>query len=157
MLDGHHAGQFAGQSGGQGADGRLQLLRIHRGDGTNHGGFLLGTVCHHHNFVQGVGLGDQLHQDVRFLAHGDFFVLVAQEADNQEVGGLDGDVEPAAFVGHDAAGFSLDGDKCTRNRGVCLVQDASFHAAVLGLQTKGDKAHDSRKEDSLEYGHIITC
>ena len=150
MLNGHHTCQFTGQARGQLADGRFELVGLHRGDGADDRGFLLGAVGHHHHFFQLVGLRCQFHDEFLLVADGDLVVVVSEKTDDKDVGGLDRNFESAGAVGHHTAGFPFDGDEGSGDRSVRLVQNGAFHVAGLCMQGKSRKTGEHREEDFSE-------
>ena len=157
MLDGDDARQLTGQAGGELAHRCFQLLRIHGGNGADDRCFLLGTVGDHDHFVELVGLGRHFHQDFLLGADGDFVVFITQETDDQDIGGLDADLETAGVVRHDAAGLSFHRNESTGDRRIRLVQDLSLYADVLGGRFQAEPQQQAQDDgpgtDSFEHFH----
>ena len=159
LLHDDDTGQFTGQGGGELADGHLELFHVDRGDGTDDGGFALGTVGDHDDLLQHVGLGHELDADVGLVAYLDFLVGVADEAGDEDVAGLHVDREAAVRVGHRAAGLALDGHAGAGERLAGLIQHRTLNLAALRQDGKACRQdEDHRQREGFQMGrklHIL--
>ena len=131
VLHDHYTCKFTCKCGRQLAHRDFQLLHVHGCDGANHGCLSLGTVGHHHHFLQLVFLGDKFDDDVLLVTHRDLLVGITKEADDEDVGFFDAYAEASGSVGHRAPCFTFYGDECAGHGLVRLVYDGALDLAAL--------------------------
>ena len=135
--------------GHRGCRAVLQLLLIHRGDGSREVHLFLGSVAYHHDILHVHGVLREVYfQVVPRGGHGDFLADVTQIGEVERYVGV-GNREREAAVGrgYRAAGVvsdECDGDACQRGFG--RVVDCACDRAGFGRDFTG------RDQDDLAFG-----